>query len=255
MFISRRSVAVCAAHVAKGVFCAGLVLLLAAPAHCESFNGSNSWRWGGSAKSSSVLASTGSSAQSSLTYSTLASTLGSSSGTGSLSGYVFLDVDPNDGAMNTGDWAISDVAISLLRTGSTAPMIVYTRKDGSYIFTGLPAGTYAISMLTPCTKIGTAAKGSILAGGGSVSATKSAAIGVASSQSQFTNIQLGAGDHGVNFNFADLIYPIGAISKRLLVNTDGEIIHTVPEPGSLALLAAAGLVLAGAAWRRRLAAK
>jgi len=65
---------------------------------------------------------------------------------------------------------------------------------------------------------------------------------------------LKANDVGINYDFAQYAYPISLISKQLLMGDDG-IEHTtipVPEPGTFALLAAAGLSLLGFAWRRRM---
>ena len=245
-----RPVGTCALHVGRVFLCAGVILLAAAPAQCENYN---AWRWGGgSASSATATPALRQSVISSLSYPVLAKTASdSNAGKGTLSGYVYVDADADDGPMDNVDWAIEDVAISLLRDGTTTPMIVYTQQDGSYRFADLSPGTYTVTMLTPCSKPGTATAGQIADSKGDVDAASTAAVVVATKQNQFSNIVLTTGSTGINFNFADMVYPIGAISKRMLINSDPGILHTVPEPGTLALLAAAGLVLGGLSLRRR----
>ena len=68
-----------------------------------------------------------------------------------------------------------------------------------------------------------------------------------------TSIQLADGYQGVNYDFAQLVYPTQLISRRMLLNTTPGIYPTtpLPEPGTLALAAMAGLSLAGLTWRER----
>ncbi len=166
-----------------------------------------------------------------------------SDSTASISGYVYVDVNDN-GVMDTSDWAISGAEIQLSSQGSTAVTIAYSKTDGSYAFTGLGAGTYSVTMLTPCCQPGTTTMGVLQDAVGN-----SLPPGTAT-QGQFSDITVAAGNTGTNYNFGELVYPIAAYSKRLLMD-DNAVIHTVPEPGTLVLLAVGGLILGGFGLVRR----
>ena len=71
----------------------------------------------------------------------------------SILGYVYLDVNDN-GTPDPTDWAIIGAKVGISLQGSTDVSIVYSKDDGSYTFSGLTAGTYLVTMLTPCTKPG-----------------------------------------------------------------------------------------------------
>jgi hypothetical protein len=161
---------------------------------------------------------------------------------GSISGYVYLDVD-NDGVMGTSDWAISGAEIGLSSQGSADVSMAYSKQDGSYAFSGLTAGTYSVTMLTPCNQPGKTTVGVLQDPAGNSLSPGTATVG------QFTGIVMAADDTGTNYNFAELVYPVAAYSKRLLID-DNDVIHTVPEPSPLMLLAVGGLILGGFAGRR-----
>ncbi len=254
---SWRLVRACAQYVRYGWLCVGVFSLLATPAFSDtsSVGSYNAWQWNGFSRSSPPAASnaatstTQESVLASLTYSALANT-DDWDGTASLSGFVYVDTDPNDGAMNTADWAIADAKIVLTFEGSTDPLAVYyTGQDGFYHFDNLSAGLYSIAMLTPCSMPGQDQRGTLRDKNGTIDVARTNQVVV--QQDLFSNIDLLDSYTGTNYNFAELVYPISLISKRMLVDGNGTI-HTTPEPGSLMLLAIAGLFFGGlTTWRCR----
>lgn len=273
---SQRPTPACARRIRIVWSSIGAILLLATPALSDTVrvNSYDSWRWNGfswspppieaALKSTSTTTSTStawrfsslttqstSTTTSTLPYSALKETNVSlaASKDGGLSGYVYVDTN-NNGVMDTMDWAIAEAKISLALSGASDPaMLAYSKKDGSYSFSSLVAGNYTISMLSPCVAPGTDTKGQIRDKDGNVDLARTAQVQVA--RDVFSNIDLAAGYTGVNYNFAELVYPIGLVSKRMLIGDDPGVIHTVPEPGTLMLLVMAGLCFGGLAWRRR----
>ena len=75
---------------------------------------------------------------------------------GAISGQVFLD-NNGDATLNGADAGVANLPVSLLRGGTTLATTV-TAADGSYSFTGLAAGTYAVSY----SAAGTAASSSLV---------------------------------------------------------------------------------------------
>ena len=174
------------------------------------------------------------------------------SGTATLSGYVFVDVDPNDGYMNNTDWVVIGAKVELIPDAGN-PIITYTGPDGAYGFSNLPAGTYSIVMQTPCSAPGTDTVGELrnasghLVSPGLVNETTRTFYniilgdGLGNGHTMILGDGLGNGYAGAWYNFADLLYPVDLVSKRLFINAAPPVHHTVPEPGTLALLAMAGL--------------
>jgi hypothetical protein len=208
------------------------------------------WQWNGFQRSSPMAALTAPAtvAAASPLLSASSGGLAASSlaagGTASLSGYIFVDVNSNDGAVTTADWAIIGAKIALTRD-SDPPIIGYTNANGAYSFSGLLPGTYAITMLTPCSLPGQDRLGYLRDASGNPVST---GAGTAS-RDKFSDIVLLDGYTGVGYDFAELAYPINLISKRLLLN-DSEPIPNIPEPSSLVVLATAALSLAAFLWRR-----
>lgn len=233
--------------------CAGAILFAAAPVQGDAISG---WQWNGFSRSSPPVTSKPAtsapqtSVTSLLTFSALAQPVVANDvgGTASLSGYVYFDVDPNDGIMGDTDWAIADAEIGLTQVGSSQPVpLAYTHTDGSYSFTGLAPGEYTITMLTPSSPSDQYCVPELLDKDGNKEY-----VGEPTTNA-FSHITLDDGYVGRYYSFAELSYPIALISKRMMLNSSPRVIHThsIPEPGTLVLLAMAGLFFGGLAWRRR----
>ena len=207
-----------------------LVVTIAPPvlAGTISFNSFNSWGWGGFSGSDLDDQSWWNSSDST----TQEPPEEPPPTAASLSGFVYLDVDPDDGAMNTFDWTIPGATLALFLDSNLASplMTTMTDMDGSYVFDeGFLAGsnTYTISLITH-SYAGQPHVGNL---GGTAD----------KDNHRITDILLAAGDTGTSYNFAEFGYPIDLVSKRLLMDKPPPI-HA-PEPGSLVLLAVGGLVL------------
>jgi hypothetical protein len=162
-------------------------------------------------------------------------------GTGSLSGFVYLDANGN-GVRENSDWSIADANVELTAKDSSIDLHATTDSGGSYSFQNLPAGTYMITLLTPSAEPGPV---SVPLGGS----------GQAFGQVGIVEIRLDDGHHGDNYDFPQLVYPTNLISKRMLLNSNPGIVRittaVISEPGTLALVAVAGVLFGGLKWRRR----
>ncbi|NLF09815.1 MAG: PEP-CTERM sorting domain-containing protein [Pirellulaceae bacterium] len=162
----------------------------------------------------------------------------------SLSGYVFFDENAN-GKMDYTDWAILDVKLKLTLQDNGASWSTYTdSSNGYFIFDGLVPGTYGISLLTEFSKPGLLIMGQLYDAQGQQLPNPGE-----QSDNGFINIVLENGDFGINYAFCESEYPVGAVSKRLLISGGPK--HTVPEPATFALLAIAGLMLGASSLRRK----
>jgi hypothetical protein len=168
-------------------------------------------------------------------------------GTASLSGFVYCDYD-NDGKRTANDWGIAEATVSLSLSGSSdPPLTVLTARDGSYTFINLATGSYTVKVLTPSSSPDAPSPGFVMDTKGNVVPDVE---GTAANLTTIANVQLAAGDNAVNYDFPQAEYPVQLLSKRMLLNTDPGTPHTppsppvpVPEPGTLALLLVAGLLL------------
>ncbi len=118
---------------------------------------------------------------------------------GSLSGFVYADAD-NDGTFDAGETGIAGVALVLTGTddlGAAVSRSATTAADGSYEFTGLRPSNdsgYTIAETQPSTYLdGQDQDGSL---GGTV--------GSPSSLDRISQIPLGSGQAGQNYNFGEL---------------------------------------------------
>jgi len=240
-------------------------LMLASMSSGETIAVYTSWQWNGFSRSAtsaslpaSNLPSSSSSEVASIPESGLSLTSASdtaaislNSGSASISGVVYYDANGNC-IREASDWAIPDakVALVLESTGETLATLV-TDKDGAYSFTGLAADTYTVTLTTPssvpeepCVGIVFDANNNFVSKG---------TDGVAG-DSTITSIVLETGYSAVDYDFPQLVFPYQLVSKRLLLNVNPGIDPPplpVPEPGAYALLAAAGLAMAGFAVLRR----
>lgn len=125
----------------------------------------------------------------------------------SIGGRVWLDLD-NDGVVDAGETGIPGVRIRLEGTdlaGNPISREVDTGPDGSYLFEGLPPGTY--SVIEPTQPPGTL-NGITVPGTGGGTAT-----GVATTPSTISGVTLGVGEDATGNDFGEL--PAGAISGRV----------------------------------------
>lgn len=183
------------------------------------------------------------------------STVSQSDGNALLSGVVYFDANFN-GARDSDDWAIRDAIVSLTAASSDTVLVATTDKYGNYTFSNLAVDDYTITLLAPTTAPGTTSVGFLEDASG---ARALSGEGVVVGQS-IANVQLKSGYSGYSYDFGQNSYPTNLTSKRILLNDDPGDHHpdnppvppiVVPEPGALALLAVAGLCVAGFARRRK----
>ena len=149
----------------------------------------------------------------------------------SLSGYVYADVD-NDGVRDLGpdgvplETGLPNVAVSLFVEGATVAMAtVTTGPDGWYHFENLAAGSYRLVETQPPGFLsGRNTLGVILPG-----AQPSGSVG----EDEFFNIELAVGQHGVDYNFGEVL-SAASINKRMLLGSTPPMTLVVAERLGLA---------------------
>ena len=264
----RWPVPACARHARSVLACLGIIALLATLARGDTIglNSYDQWQWNGFSRSSphstlapfssslfSVLTSSNSSLILPMTTVTPAlawdavNAASSSSGAAILAGVVYYDAD-GDGIRDNSDWGIPDAVVTITASDNTTVATVVTDSNGKYLFTGLAADTYTITLLTPSSQPDAPTLGTLLDSGGNVI---TAGSGFVAGPTSITSIEMPDGGFGVNYDFGQLMYPSELVSKRMLLNVSPGVYHTsaipvpVPEPGTLVLLAMVGLPLAG----------
>ena len=114
-----------------------------------------------------------------------------STGSNSLAGYAYIDRD-GDGVRDDDECGVPGVQITLTgvdESGNSLEYIVLTHTDGSYLFEGLPDGTYELTERQP----------TALGDGVDTTSISDAETG----DDQFTNIVLSGGDSYTENNFGE----------------------------------------------------
>ena len=117
----------------------------------------------------------------------------------SLGGFVYLDSD-NDGLFDTGERALAGVTVNLVGTGpnnSSISRSAQTSADGSYNFTNLPPGPYALRQVQPATNFDS--DGVPLVDGKDTIGSQGGTV----ANDEFV-ITVAAGTVGINNNFGEL---------------------------------------------------
>lgn len=138
--------------------------------------------------------------------------------TSSLSGKVYVDAN-QDGVRESGESGLAGVTITLTGTdvnNASVNRTTVSTSDGSYQFTGLIAGTYAIAETPPAAYL--AGQTSI----GTVNGTRDGHLGPLANQ--VTGIVLSGGSNGVGYDFG-AITPSGGTSS-ITSNFNGTAIAT-----------------------------
>jgi hypothetical protein len=150
-----------------------------------------------------------------------AATISDPGGTAGLAGFAYFDTN-DDGTMDAGDFVIGGAKMTLTLFDGTS-LVTYSQPDGSYSFSNLLAGTYSISMVTPVTLPGQDS-GAWRTIAGSNGTTVSIGTQGTVSQNAYRCVALSNGQQGTNFNFAEDVYLIAVVSKRLLLSSSPDIL-------------------------------
>ena len=123
--------------------------------------------------------------------------------------------------------------LDLSRSGWSSS--VYSQTDGSYAFNGLSAAAYSVSMVTPVSDPGQDAAEYRAIVDRHDNLVSTAAAGTVL-QNAYNDVHLGDGCSGINFNFAELTYPIATPLQAAAAQHRPGIFHTpdvtpIPEPG------------------------
>jgi fimbrial isopeptide formation D2 family protein/uncharacterized repeat protein (TIGR01451 family) len=178
-------------------------------------------------------------------------------GTTSVAGFVYRDFSI-DGirqpvAMQP-ETGIAGVTVTLLGTLNTGAAITITRvtgADGSYSFTGLPAGNYRLTETQPAT-VFVAGQAGFYDGLDTVGTVNSLTRGISPGKNQL-QVSLGVGESGVEYNFGENppADPFGFVYVDL--NDNG--IRDAGEPGIPGVaITVSGIAFAGSPLARQLVA-
>lgn len=132
---------------------------------------------------------------------TVTMTVNTAATTGVVSGYVYFDAD-NDGVRDTGEMGVPGVLITLTSTstGTNVSRTAITKNDGTYSFTGLPAGTYKIVQSQPMSL--------------NDGAEQSSSSGATITNDQIANVVLTSTGTVANNNFGERLLKPGYTSIR-----------------------------------------
>jgi hypothetical protein len=142
-------------------------------------------------------------------------------GTASLSGNVYRD-DSNDGIQNPGEPGLPGVTITVSgvdERGNAVTVSTTTDANGTWTVGGLLAGTYTIVETQPA---------NVSDGLDAVGTIGGVAVGTLGND-MISNITLGAGETGINYNFGELA---GEVSGRVYVDSNR---NGVLDPGETGL--------------------
>jgi len=150
----------------------------------------------------------------------------------SLSGHVYHDAD-NDGVFDANETGLGGETLELRNDQGQVVATTVTDDQGFYEFSGLHFGTYSVHEVQPQGLFdGLDTAGSL----GGVAQNPGDSI---------TSITLHSGDHGLNYNFGELLP--GSISGHVHADLDGDCVFDPNESGiagvQIDLLDAQGLVL------------
>ena len=145
-----------------------------------------------------------------------------------IKGMVWYDKN-NNGIQDNGEQGIGGVRIDLLdatgnpaqifdSNGNVIPSFVFTEADGTYCFENLTAGTYSIVESQP----GSYVDGKDVVG----------SLGGVVSNDRFSQVELLNGQHGENYNFAEI--RLASISGFVFGDSDGDCMYE-PAEGDLPL--------------------
>jgi hypothetical protein len=188
-----------------------------------------------------------------------------------LSGHVYLDINGNHQLDEGSDWAIKGAAVTLTKEGGGVAVTLKTDQYGFYSFdgpsannhTGLAPGVYDITLApyTGADSANNAGQFESLTTGLMTTPTDLSDLGAASSDGNaFRGIKVTSDMMGMDYNFGKAEYPLELASKQMLLTTSEPIQRAAtpalpplpsPEPGTLGMLAFAGLGVTMVAWVRR----
>ena len=148
-----------------------------------------------------------------------------------ISGHVWHDHD-NDGLMDAGEEPIANVLIKITRMGSipgqgdpfagTAPIFVQTNANGFYQATGLPPGVYEIVEINNY-PVGANPLAGFIDGKDSLGNVGGVVRGIVTND-RFSQIELGADDSGVQYNFGEL-KPVSISGYVSITTPDGDCLN------------------------------
>jgi uncharacterized repeat protein (TIGR01451 family) len=160
----------------------------------------------------------------------------------SLAGTVYVDAN-NDGVPQSNETRLAGVAVTLSGTTSAGvnactvipSCVATTAADGTYSFTGLPAGTYTLTETQPA-----GYNDGKEAAGMPAGTVNNATFDATAASNQVANIPLGASQNGTGYNFGEQIKG-GTLSGFVYSDVNGNGVKDPGDPG----IAGVSLTLTG----------